>query len=164
MNYKQLHDYIRDVSTGLDFDVTFFHGLPESFDQIPRVKGVAVLLFPMTSNGVLQSGTQSVNESYSVSLTVYMQDRSDSGINANRTDTNQTQDETKILEQTSKIADQILRNLNANDITPALRSNSDLLEITSFDKSQAIKETQHKFTGTTLNMSISVSDKFDYCC
>lgn len=164
MNYKSLHDYIRDTATGLGFDVDWFHGRIANISQLPITKSVCIFLLPMSSNGSFYANGNGVNESYAVSILVYMQDRADTGLNKNKIKNSDYQKEMDILGQTSTIANQLIRKLSDNDISTLLQNASDLLTIDSFNKGVAIKEGANNLTGTTLDFNITVPDNFDYCC
>ena len=159
MNYNEIVNYIGDTSKGLGYDVTFFHGRTPNAQLVKDIKTIYVMLLPLMSSGSVAS---SVNESYTVNIMVFMQDRADSGTNLNASDV--LQKEMEILTQTNYIVDQLVRKLSDNDISNALHRSSDLLVISSFSKDNAIKVTSQLLTGTTLTMNIIIPDQFNYCC
>jgi len=159
MNYNEIVNYIGDTSKGLGYDVTFFHGRTPNAQLVKDIKTIYVMLLPLRSSGSVAS---SVNESYTVNIIVFMQDRVDSGINRNASDV--LQKEMEILTQTNYIVDQLVRKLSDNDISNALQQSSDLLVVSSFSKDNAIKDTSQLLTGTTLTMNIIIPDQFNYCC
>lgn len=162
MSYKALHDYIKDTCEGLGFDITFFHGRVSNAQQIPTSKSVNIWLFPMQSTGSVVTNTLSIDELYNVNISVYKQDKPDSGINRNNPTSKQG--EIKILETTSNICDILIRKLSNNDISNELQRYSDLISIESFSKDPAIKDTSKYLTGFVINMTVKLSDNFDYCC
>jgi hypothetical protein len=106
---------------------------------------------PFTSSGSLTDSVQQVNETYQINLIFYKQDRLPSGIDQN--DQDNQQEEISILSQTNYYADEFIRRVNeADDIT-----------IQNFSKGNAIKDTAHLLTGTTLSISVRIWDSFDYC-
>jgi len=137
----------------LGYDVKYFHGRKELITLTTDVDRSTVYAFclPFTSSGSLTANTQQVNETYQINLIFYKQDRLPSGINQN--DQDSQQEEIAILSQTNHYADEFIRRVNeADDIT-----------ILNFSKGNAIKDTAHLLTGTTLSMSVRVFDSFNYC-
>jgi hypothetical protein len=153
MNYSSLYDFVKDTCLALGSDVKFFHGRKELITLTTDVDRATVYAFslPFTSSGSLTNNVQQVNEIYAINLIFYKQDQEDSGIDQN--DQDSTQSEITVLTQTNAYADEFVRRINANeDIT-----------IMSFSKGNAIKDTAHLLTGTTLSMSVRIFDGFDYC-
>ena len=153
MNYGSLYDFVRDSCLALGSDVKFFHGRKELITLTTDVDRTTVYAFslPFVSSGSLTDSVQQVNETYQINLIFYRQDRLPSGIDQNDQDIQQ--EEIAILSQTNAYADEFVRRVNANE---------DIV-ITNFSKGNAIKDTAHLLTGTTLSISLRILDSFDYC-
>jgi hypothetical protein len=152
MNYTALYALIKDTSLALGDDVKHFHGRKELITLTTDVdRTVYVFVLPFVSSGSLTSNTSQVNETWQINVIFYQQDRPPSGIDQN--DQDNIQQEIEILTRTNDYCDTFIRTINEAD---------DLL-ITNFSKGNAIKDTAHQLTGTTLSMSLRVFDTFNYC-
>lgn len=160
MNYQSLYDFIYDVSQNLGQAVKFFHGRKEILNLTSPNKGLYVYCLPFTSGGDFIGGAQ-INEAWEVNLIFYQYDRADSMIDQN--DQGVMQDEIKTLTITEESANRFLRLVHGNTINDSLSAASEKITITSFSKSNAIKDTAQLLTGTLLTLSLRVSDSFNYC-
>jgi hypothetical protein len=152
MNYTALYSLVRDNALLLGDDVKHFHGRKELITLTTDVdRTVYVFVLPFVSSGSLTSNTSQVNETWQINVIFYQQDRPPSGIDQN--DQDNIQQEIEILTRTNDYCDTFIRTINEAD---------DLL-ITNFSKGNAIKDTAHQLTGTTLSMSLRVFDTFNYC-
>lgn len=162
MNYKSLHDYIKDTVAGLKYSTTFFHGRTPNAQQVRGKESVFVQLLPI--NATASFTTNNVYDKiYNVQIAIYQQDRPDTGINRNKgaeTDSKEMQ----ILEVTDYIADDLIRKISDNDVSPTLQHMSDLIVLSSISIDRAIKDTSAYLTGTVVSFNIQVPDQFDYCC
>ncbi|MDA1120856.1 MAG: hypothetical protein O2887_10280 [Bacteroidetes bacterium] len=160
MNYQSLYDFIYDISQNLNQTVKFFHGRKEVLNLTDPDKGLYVYCLPFTSTGSFVGGAQ-IDETWEVNLIFYQYDRADSMIDQN--DQGVMQDEIKTLTITEESANRFLRLVHGNTINDSLSAASEKITITSFSKSNAIKDTAQLLTGTLLTLSLRVSDSFNYC-
>ncbi len=159
MNYQSLYDYVRDITQNLDQTVKFFHGRKEILNLTKADQSLYAYCLPFTSTGVL-TGPQ-FDETWQINIIFYMKDKVDSSIDQNDQDV--IQDEIRTLTITEQSANRFLRLFNANSIDSALEKSSDRLNISSFTKGNAIKDTASMLTGTLLTLNVKVPDDFDYC-
>ena len=73
------------------------------------------------------------------------------------------QDEIRTLTITEQTANRFLRLVHGNTVNSVLEAASEKLTISSFTKSNAIKDTAQLLTGTALTLNLIVPDDFDYC-
>lgn len=125
-------------------------------------KPLYVYSLPFKSTGSLTSGVQQVNETWNVSILFFMQDQSDSAVDQN--DESVMQAEIEILTICEQAASKMLHYMNENTLSDDLSDAADQLNINSFSKDPAIKDTPNILTGIVLTMNITVPDSFNYCC
>lgn len=160
MNYQAVYDYVSDLSQNLGIGVKFFHGRKEWLNFTKSDKPLYIFMLPLSSTG--STLDSSPVESWTLSLIFYQRDEADSAINQNNEGV--MQDEMRILSITSSAADKFLRLFIQNTINDDLEAASDGVTISNFRKGNAIKDTAYMLTGTTLDITFSVRDSFDYCC
>lgn len=160
MNYLALYNYTKDIVTNIEPDAKWFHGRKDLVTAMSP-DDIVVFCLPFISSGGIVPGGGQVAETWEVNIIFYKKDSLPSGLNQN--DESGLQTEINILRQTNELADSFLRNFNYNIFTEALESASEKLDLVSFNKSNAIKDTAHVLTGTVLSMRVQVPDDFDYC-
>lgn len=160
MNYQAVYDYVSDLSQNLGVGVKFFHGRKEWLNYTKSDKPLYLFMLPLSSNGSILDS--SPIESWTLSLIFYQRDEADSAINQNNEGV--MQDEMRTLSITSSAADKFLRLFGQNSINEDLEEASDGVTISNFTKGNAIKDTAYMLTGTTLDITFSVRDSFNYCC
>ena len=161
MNYKAVNDYFKDISQHIGVAAKYFHGRLFDAALTTQDKGLYVHSLPFTSNGIISNGYQ-VQETWNAIIIFYQQDRLDSFLDQNNQEV--TQKEIETIQITEQLASRFLRLVNQNDISQELRNASDKIDIPSFVKGTAIKDTDAMLTGTVLTLNFRVGDDFDYCC
>jgi hypothetical protein len=160
MNYNSLYSYTKDIINNIDSSIKWFHGRRELITQLKPEDTVAFCL-PFISSGSVVEGGGQIAETWEVNVIFYKKDQMPTGINQN--DEQAQQVEIQVLSATTDIADEFVRNFNFNEYTDALESASEKLDLLSFSKAPAIKDTAHILTGTVVTMRVQVPDDFDYC-
>ena len=160
MNYNSLYNYTKDVISNIDSTIKWFHGRKDLVTLMKPEELVAFCL-PFISTGSVVDGGGQIAEVWEVNLIFYKKDSLPSGINQN--DEEAQQQEIQILTATNVIADGFIRNFNYNTYTDALEASSEKLDVLSFSKNNAIKDTAHILTGTVVSIRVRVPDDFDYC-
>ena len=165
MSYSSLLAYVKDLSKSLNDEVLFVHGRKEVIHELaaanPDHEGLVFWSFPFESSATFTEIGQQLNELVSISFIIYKQDYMGSEIDQNNPEN--TSDETLIVAQTKDLADQFVRLFNFNEVSSSLTEISEGLEIQSISFEPVEKDNDYLLTGTFVNMSVLVPDKFNYC-
>ena len=162
MSYLSIYNYVRDIAIqlpGMDSN-RYFHGRKPLLTHTDVGDDIFVWCLPFTSSGSFTEIGQQFNEDVSINIIFYKKDALDSGLDQNDQET--ISPEIQVLADTRELAQEFIRRFNFNQELDTGEF-SEEIQINSISFNNVIKDNAHFLTGTTLELSVLVPDKFDYC-
>lgn len=159
MDYKNLYDYVKDISNNLGVDTKFIHQDKNYLNLILPNQGCTVWSLPFTSS---ISSDPNYSRVWTIPIIFYQQDKADSSMDQN--DTEKMQEDIRTVGITDHIAETFIRLFDENDITDDLSFASSLISDVSATTEPVVRDTAQLLTGTIVTITAQFADGFNYCC